>query len=179
MATATAIDDRPSCFRFPRGNGLGVDLAELGVGKDFKGQAWEVSAAWTLCSALLSHARQPAAWTLCSALLFHVKQPEVQRSQWRDKPWNLLRLACCRLAHSYHCRGLRACSRSLLSRPLLSCAACQPRQVTGDERARLAVSKSWQQVCAQSKDRTRVPPSPFHGLHPLAALRLALAGSEG
>ncbi|XP_072986194.1 1-deoxy-D-xylulose-5-phosphate synthase 2, chloroplastic-like [Typha latifolia] len=26
IATAAAIDDRPSCFRFPRGNGVGVDL---------------------------------------------------------------------------------------------------------------------------------------------------------
>ncbi|KAH8956930.1 hypothetical protein BDL97_07G067600 [Sphagnum fallax] len=26
VATATAIDDRPSCFRFPRGNGVGVPL---------------------------------------------------------------------------------------------------------------------------------------------------------
>ncbi|KAI5419336.1 hypothetical protein KIW84_043484 [Lathyrus oleraceus] len=26
VATAAAIDDRPSCFRFPRGNGIGADL---------------------------------------------------------------------------------------------------------------------------------------------------------
>ena len=26
VATAAAIDDRPSCFRFPRGNGIGVPL---------------------------------------------------------------------------------------------------------------------------------------------------------
>ena len=26
VATAAAIDDRPSCFRFPRGNGVGVPL---------------------------------------------------------------------------------------------------------------------------------------------------------
>ena len=26
VATAAAIDDRPSCFRFPRGNGVGVML---------------------------------------------------------------------------------------------------------------------------------------------------------
>ncbi|KAI9128872.1 hypothetical protein K1719_000355 [Acacia pycnantha] len=26
VATAAAIDDRPSCFRYPRGNGMGVDL---------------------------------------------------------------------------------------------------------------------------------------------------------
>ncbi|GFY85207.1 deoxyxylulose-5-phosphate synthase [Actinidia rufa] len=26
VATAAAIDDRPSCFRYPRGNGIGVDL---------------------------------------------------------------------------------------------------------------------------------------------------------
>lgn len=26
MATAAAIDDQPSCFRYPRGNGIGVPL---------------------------------------------------------------------------------------------------------------------------------------------------------
>lgn len=26
VATAAAIDDRPSCFRYPRGNGVGVQL---------------------------------------------------------------------------------------------------------------------------------------------------------
>lgn len=26
VATAAAIDDRPSCFRYPRGNGVGVEL---------------------------------------------------------------------------------------------------------------------------------------------------------
>ncbi|EPS59801.1 hypothetical protein M569_15004, partial [Genlisea aurea] len=26
VATAAAVDDRPSCFRYPRGNGIGVDL---------------------------------------------------------------------------------------------------------------------------------------------------------
>lgn len=26
VATAAAIDDRPSCFRYPRGNGIGVQL---------------------------------------------------------------------------------------------------------------------------------------------------------
>ncbi len=30
VATAVAIDDRPSAFRFPRGDGLGVDLPERG-----------------------------------------------------------------------------------------------------------------------------------------------------
>jgi 1-deoxy-D-xylulose-5-phosphate synthase len=42
VATATAIDDRPSCFRFPRGNGIGVDLAAEGIGKDLKGTVLEV-----------------------------------------------------------------------------------------------------------------------------------------
>ncbi|KAK9796686.1 hypothetical protein WJX73_009993 [Symbiochloris irregularis] len=42
VATAVAIDDRPSCFRFPRGNGLGVDLQQYGVAPNFKGTAWEV-----------------------------------------------------------------------------------------------------------------------------------------
>jgi 1-deoxy-D-xylulose-5-phosphate synthase len=31
VATATAIDDRPSAFRYPRGDGVGVDLPEHGV----------------------------------------------------------------------------------------------------------------------------------------------------
>lgn len=26
VATAAAIDDRPSCFRYPRGNGIGLEL---------------------------------------------------------------------------------------------------------------------------------------------------------
>ena len=26
VATSIAIDDGPSCFRYPRGNGIGVDL---------------------------------------------------------------------------------------------------------------------------------------------------------
>lgn len=42
VATAIAIDDQPSCFRFPRGNGLGVDFSEYGVAKNFKGTPWEV-----------------------------------------------------------------------------------------------------------------------------------------
>jgi len=45
VATATAIDDRPSCFRFPRGNGIGVDLAAEGIGKDMKGVPMEVGKA--------------------------------------------------------------------------------------------------------------------------------------
>jgi len=31
VATAAAIDDRPSAFRYPRGEGIGVDLPEHGV----------------------------------------------------------------------------------------------------------------------------------------------------
>ncbi|MEP2120349.1 transketolase C-terminal domain-containing protein, partial [Bauldia litoralis] len=31
VATAVAIDDRPSSFRFPRGEGVGVDMPETGV----------------------------------------------------------------------------------------------------------------------------------------------------
>ena len=42
LATAVAIDDRPSCFRFPRGNGVGVDMAVFGVSPSFKGTPWEV-----------------------------------------------------------------------------------------------------------------------------------------
>ena len=30
MATAVALDDRPSAFRYPRGEGAGVDLPEKG-----------------------------------------------------------------------------------------------------------------------------------------------------
>ena len=42
IATAVAIDDRPSCFRYPRGNGIGVDLAAHGITKDLKGVPLEV-----------------------------------------------------------------------------------------------------------------------------------------
>jgi 1-deoxy-D-xylulose-5-phosphate synthase len=42
VATAAAIDDRPSAFRFPRGTGVGVDLAAAGVAPNLKGTAWEV-----------------------------------------------------------------------------------------------------------------------------------------
>ena len=42
VATAVAIDDGPSCFRFPRGNGVGVDLAAEGIAKDLKGTPLEV-----------------------------------------------------------------------------------------------------------------------------------------
>lgn len=31
VATAAAIDDRPSAFRYPRGNGVGVDLPDVGT----------------------------------------------------------------------------------------------------------------------------------------------------
>ena len=31
VATAAAIDDRPSAFRFPRGEGVGVDMPERGA----------------------------------------------------------------------------------------------------------------------------------------------------
>jgi 1-deoxy-D-xylulose-5-phosphate synthase len=31
VATAAAIDDRPSAFRFPRGDGVGVDMPSIGI----------------------------------------------------------------------------------------------------------------------------------------------------
>ncbi|GLI66996.1 hypothetical protein VaNZ11_011093 [Volvox africanus] len=42
VATAAAIDDVPSCFRFPRGNGLGLDLSQYGITKDLKGTPLEI-----------------------------------------------------------------------------------------------------------------------------------------
>jgi deoxyxylulose-5-phosphate synthase len=43
VATSIAIEDGPSCFRFPRGNGIGVDLEAYGVNKKtLKGTPWEV-----------------------------------------------------------------------------------------------------------------------------------------
>lgn len=41
VATANAIDDGPSAFRYPRGNGVGVDMAAAGV-VDWKGKVLEV-----------------------------------------------------------------------------------------------------------------------------------------
>ena len=48
VATAIAIDDQPSCFRFPRGNGIGADFGQNGVAKNHKGTPWEVSTRPTL-----------------------------------------------------------------------------------------------------------------------------------
>jgi 1-deoxy-D-xylulose-5-phosphate synthase len=42
VATAAAIDDRPSCFRFPRGNGIGINLSAEGITEDLKGIPLEV-----------------------------------------------------------------------------------------------------------------------------------------
>ena len=42
VATSIAIDDRPSCFRFPRGNGIGLDLAAEGITDDLKGTPLEI-----------------------------------------------------------------------------------------------------------------------------------------
>ncbi len=42
VATSIAIDDRPSCFRFPRGNGIGLDLAAEGITEDLKGTPLEI-----------------------------------------------------------------------------------------------------------------------------------------
>ena len=42
VATSIAIDDLPSAFRFPRGAGIGVDLAAEGIGPDMKGVPLEV-----------------------------------------------------------------------------------------------------------------------------------------
>lgn len=41
VATAAKMDQHPICFRFPRGNGIGVDLTAAGI-KDFKGTPIEV-----------------------------------------------------------------------------------------------------------------------------------------
>lgn len=42
VATAASIDDRPSCLRYPRGNGVGVDLAAESIGPDMKGTPLEI-----------------------------------------------------------------------------------------------------------------------------------------
>jgi len=42
VATSIAIDDAPSCYRFPRGNGIGVDLAAEGITEDLKGVPLEI-----------------------------------------------------------------------------------------------------------------------------------------
>ena len=54
VATAIAIDDQPSCFRFPRGNGIGADFAQNGVAKNHKGTPWEVSARALSCRSAAS-----------------------------------------------------------------------------------------------------------------------------
>lgn len=42
VATAAALDSGPCAFRYPRGNGVGVDLAAAGVGPGMKGRVLEL-----------------------------------------------------------------------------------------------------------------------------------------
>ena len=42
VATSIAIDDRHTCYRFPRGNGIGLDLAAEGITDDLKGTPLEI-----------------------------------------------------------------------------------------------------------------------------------------
>lgn len=41
VATAAAIDDRPSCFRYPRGNGIGVELPPGNKGIPIEVHFWK------------------------------------------------------------------------------------------------------------------------------------------
>jgi Transketolase, pyrimidine binding domain len=54
VATAAAMDKHPICFRFPRGNGVGVDLAAAGI-TGFKGVPMEVRLASILSDTLIRH----------------------------------------------------------------------------------------------------------------------------
>lgn len=51
VATAAAIDDRPSCFRYPRGNGIGVELPPGN-----KGRPLEVLSNFSSESDIINHA---------------------------------------------------------------------------------------------------------------------------
>merc|ERR1711964_226463 len=42
VATSVSIDEQPSCFRFPKGNGKGIDLCAAGVSGDLKGVPLEI-----------------------------------------------------------------------------------------------------------------------------------------
>jgi 1-deoxy-D-xylulose-5-phosphate synthase len=42
VATSAAYDERPLAFRYPRGNGVGIDLAAAGVGPGNKGKVLEI-----------------------------------------------------------------------------------------------------------------------------------------
>lgn len=45
VATAAAYDEGPCCFRYPRGAGLGLDLAANNIGPDMKGNVIEIGKA--------------------------------------------------------------------------------------------------------------------------------------
>ena len=45
VATAAAMDRHPICFRFPRGNALGLDLTAHGI-IGYKGQPMQVLTHW-------------------------------------------------------------------------------------------------------------------------------------
>ena len=59
VATAAAIDDRPSCFRYPRGNGVGVQLPPGN-----KGVPLEVGVAENLFAFLSHEGKLQTNWDL-------------------------------------------------------------------------------------------------------------------
>jgi 1-deoxy-D-xylulose-5-phosphate synthase len=52
VATAAAIDDRPSCFRYPRGNGIGVQLPMGNKGTPLE-VGPNIDSTWGICYASL------------------------------------------------------------------------------------------------------------------------------
>lgn len=63
VATAAAMDKHPICFRFPRGNGLGVDLNAAGI-EGFKGVPMEVPRQLTCLCGIAAPASE-LRWTIC------------------------------------------------------------------------------------------------------------------
>ena len=61
VATSAAIDDRPSCFRFPRGNGIGFPLP-----RNYKGVPLEVRPHHVFSSCSLSHHATIMSCTTCN-----------------------------------------------------------------------------------------------------------------
>ena len=89
VATAIAIDDQPSCFRFPRGNGLGVDFAEYGVAKNHKGTPWEVSPGlppYGNCMRALGCLMTRSRLGMLGSLLVRAKRSGVQRLASHARP---------------------------------------------------------------------------------------------
>ena len=91
VATAVAIDDRPSAFRYPRGDGVGVDMPEFGVPLEI-GKGRIVSRGHQGCAAFVRH---PAGRMQQGGA--RTRRRSASRPRWRTRvsPSRSISIWCC------------------------------------------------------------------------------------